>query len=204
MADSTGSTGKSEASQPGGVTPTKTWPRLTTDRLVLRPFSLTDAKDVQRLAGDREVAATTQVPHPYEDGMAEEWIGGHESAFQKGSEVVLAITLRSGGLVGAIGLHINEEHRRGELGYWIGKAFWNRGFCTEAVRAVVRYGFQERRLNRIEARHMTRNPASGRVMEKAGMKLEGILRGQLLRSDSFEDVAIYGILACDLDPPPNS
>ena len=72
----------SEAPQPEGKTSTKTWPRLTTDRLVLRPFCLEDAKDVQRLAGDREVAATTQVPHPYEDGVAEEWIGGHESAFQ--------------------------------------------------------------------------------------------------------------------------
>ena len=59
-------------------------------------------------------------------------------------------------------------------------------------------------LNRIEARHMTKNPASGRVMEKAGMKLEGILRQQVLRWDSFEDLVIYGILASDLDPPPNS
>ena len=150
------------------------------------------------------MAATTNVPHPYEDGMAEEWIGGHEAAFQKGSEIVFAITLRSGGLAGAIGLSINGKHRRGELGYWIGKPFWNNGYCTEAVGAVVRYGFEELGLNRIEARHMTTNPASGRVMAKAGMKLEGVLRQQLLRSDSFEDMAIYAILASDLDPPLNS
>ena len=121
----------------------RTWPRLTTDRLVLRPFSLEDAKDVQRLAGDRDVAATTNVPHPYEDGVAEKWIGGHEAAFRQGSRMVLAVTLRSGELVGAIGLSLDEKHRRGELGYWIGKAFWNNGYCTEAVRAVVRYGFEE-------------------------------------------------------------
>ena len=193
----------SEASQPEGVTPTKAWPRLTTDRLVLRAFSPEDAKDVQRLAGDRDVAATTNVPHPYEDGMAEEWIGGHEAAFQRGSKIVFAITLRSGGLVGAIGLSINGKHRRGELGYWIGKLFWNNGYCTEAVGAVVRYGFEELGLNRIEARYMTTNPASGRVMEKAGMKLEGVLRQQLLRSDSFEDMAIYAILASDQVPPLN-
>jgi len=182
----------------------KTWPRLTTDRLVLRPFCLEDAKDVQRLAGDRDVAATTNVPHPYEDGVAEKWIGGHEAAFQQGSRMVFAITLRSGELVGAIGMSINEKHRRGELGYWIGKAFWNNGYCTEAVRTVVRYGFEEHGLNRIEARHMTKNPASGRVMEKAGMQLEGILRQQVLKWDSFEDLVIYGILAADHDPPPNS
>lgn len=199
MADPMRPTGKSEAPQAEGTSP-KTWPRLTTDRLVLRPFSLEDAKDVQRLADDRDVAATvTNLPHPYEDGMAEEWIAGHESAFQGGSEVILAIVLKPDALVGAIGLHINEKHRRGELGYWIGKAFWNKGYCTEAVPAVVRYGFEERRLNRIEARHMTKNPASGRVMEKAGMRFEGILREQLLRWDSFEDAAIYGILAADFD-----
>ena len=201
MAESTGPTGKSEAPQPAS---TKTWPRLTTDRLVLRPFSLEDAKDVQRLAGDRDVAATTQVPHPYEDGVAEEWIGGHESAFQQGSRMVFAITLRSGDLVGAIGMSINEKHRRGELGYWIGKAFWNNGYCTEAVQEVVRYGFEELGLNRIEARHMTKNPASGRVMAKAGMELEGTLRQQVLKWDSFEDLVIYGILASDLDRPSNS
>ena len=191
----------SETPQPEGGTSAKTWPRLTTDRLVLRPFSHEDAKDVQRLAGDWEVAATTEVPHPYEDGMAEEWIGGHEAAFQRGSEIVFAITLGSGGLVGAIGLSINEKHRRGELGYWIGTAFWNNGYCTEAVRAVVRYGLEELVLNRIEARHMTKNPASGRVMAKAGMKLEGVMRQQVLRRDSFEDMAIYGVLASDLEPP---
>ena len=69
---------------------------------------------------------------------------------------------------------------------------------------MVRYGFEELGLNRIEARHMTRNPASGRVMAKAGMKLEGTLRQQVLKWDSFEDLVIYGILASDLDPPSNS
>ena len=59
--------------------------------------------------------------------------------------MVFAITLRSGELVGAIGLSLGEKHRRGELGYWIGKAFWNNGYCTEAVQAVVRYGFEEHR-----------------------------------------------------------
>lgn len=136
--------------------------------------------------------------------MAEEWIGGHESAFQQGSRMVFAITLKSGELVGAIGMSINEKHRRGEPGYWIGKAFWNNGYCTEAVQEVVRYGFEELGLNRIEARHMTKNPASGRVMAKAGMKLEGTLRQHVLRWDSFEDLVIYGILASDLDRPSNS
>ena len=179
----------------------KTWPRLTTNRLILRPFGLEDANDVQRLAGDRDVAATVpNLPHPYEDGMAEEWIGGHEAAFQNGSEIILAIALESDGqLIGAIGLHVNQKHLYGELGYWIGKAFWNNGYCTEAVQAFVQYGFEELNLNRVQASHMTKNPASGRVMEKAGMRFEGILRQQLQRCGSFEDVAIYEIVASDFE-----
>ena len=86
------------------------------------------------------------------------------------------------------------EEKMAEIGYWIGKPYWSQGYCTEAAREVVRYGFEVLNLNRIQARHMTKNPASGRVMEKVGMKYEGRLRQSLLRWDQFEDVAIYSIL----------
>ena len=152
---------------------------------------------MQRLAGDRDLAATvTNVPHPYKDGMAEEWISSHDAEFQTGSAVVLAIVITScEELVGAIGLHVNKKNLWAELGYWIGKPYWNKGYCTEAARAIVRYGFDQLHVNRIQARHMTKNPASGRVMAKVGMTCEGVLREQVRRWDSFEDMAMYGILA---------
>ena len=98
---------------------------LTTERLVLRPFTLADAPEVQRLAGDRDVASTTlRIPHPYKEGMAEEWIGTHAEKYASGKGLSLAITLRSPGtLVGAVGLEICKEHSRAELGYWIGKPY---------------------------------------------------------------------------------
>lgn len=88
----------------------KALPTLTTARLVLRPFAPSDAPQVQCLAGDREVASTTsRVPHPYKDGMAEEWIGSHAEAFASGKSISLAITLFGAGtLVGAAGLEICE------------------------------------------------------------------------------------------------
>jgi len=81
-------------------------PTLETARLRLRPFSVADAPDVQRLAGAREIAATTlTVPHPYEDGLAEQWIATHGPAFTEGKSLTLAVTeLASGALVGAVGL----------------------------------------------------------------------------------------------------
>lgn len=131
---------------------------------------MADAADVQRLAGDPRVSATAlDLPHPFEDGMAEAWIGTHSEQFESGALAAFAITSReSGALYGAAGLMIDPAHRRAELGYWLGADFWGSGFATEAARAVVRYGFEDLRLNRIHANHLVRNPGSGRVLEKVG------------------------------------
>jgi len=173
-----------------------TLPTLTTERLVLRPFTLADAPEVQRLAGDRDVASTTlRIPHPYKDGMAEEWIGTHTDKCAKGEGVSFAVTLRDAEtLMGAVGLDICKDHLRAELGYWIGKPYWCKGFATEAARALVGYGFRVLGLNRIHAQHLVRNPASGRVMIKIGMRCEGTLRQHTKKWEVFEDVEIHGMI----------
>ena len=104
-------------------------PTLRTARLLLRPFTLTDAPGVQRMAGALEVASTTAaIPHPYEDGMAVEWIRGHAAGLVDETSVTYAITERdTGQLVGAIGMSVVREHSRAELGYWIGVPFWGQG-----------------------------------------------------------------------------
>jgi ribosomal-protein-alanine N-acetyltransferase len=171
-------------------------PELITERLVSRPFALSDAPVVQELAGDRAIAASTgTIPHPYEDGMAEGWIGTHRQAFEEDKEAVFAITLREGGsLIGRIGLTIDRSHERAELGYWIGKPYWGNGYCTEAARAVVQFGFEDLELNRIYATHFARNPASGRVMAKTGMTREGCRRQHFQKWGVLEDLITYAIL----------
>ncbi len=101
-------------------------PEIKTERLLLRPFELSDADDIQRLAGDKAIADTTlNIPHPYEDGMAEEWIATHRPKFEAGELVNFAIVSKaSNELMGAIGLIIVPQFERAELGYWIGKPFW--------------------------------------------------------------------------------
>ena len=172
-------------------------PELRTERLVLRPFHMTDAADVQRLAGAFEIADMTKtVPHPYPDGAAEAWIASHAPAWDAGVLATFAIVEPpSGNLVGAVGLAIRPEHALAELGYWIGVPFWNRGYATEASHALLDFGFSVLRLHRIQARHLMRNPASGRVMQKLGMTLEGVLRGAQRKWDRFEDLAMYAVLA---------
>lgn len=170
-------------------------PTLTTARLTLRPFAAADARDVQRLAGAREVADTTlNIPHPYLDGMAEAWIGMHAAAWERGELATFAVTEASLGLVGAVSLRIVRKHRRAELGYWIAVPYWGRGYATEAAAATIAFGFEQLDLNRIHASHLTRNPASGRVMVKAGMRLEGCHRAHFIKWDRFEDLAVYGML----------
>lgn len=169
---------------------------IETERLWLRRFVLDDAPDVQRLAGDWDVAKMTLgIPHPYEDGMAEQWINAHQEPFDKGDMITLAVTLRPlGTLIGCISLGINKKHHWAELGYWIGKPYWNRGYCTEATKALIDYGIKVLGLNRIQARHLASNPASGRVMQKLGMSYEGTLRQVIFQKDSYQDLATYAIL----------
>jgi [ribosomal protein S5]-alanine N-acetyltransferase len=174
-----------------------TKPTLKTERLILRPFSLDDARDVQRLAGEKDIAKTTlTIPHPYEDGKAEEWIGTHQKDFVGGTQVVFAIVKqKENELIGAIGLSsIKKEFENAELGYWIGKEFWGKGYCTEAARAVLKYGFDELGLNRIHSHHFGSNPASGKIMQKVGMTYEGTMRQHIKKWDKFEDAVCFGIL----------
>ena len=99
--------------------------------------------------------------------------------------------------VGSISLRLNIPNRRAELGYWIGVPYWNRGYATEAGKALVDYGFDELGLNRIEAHCMARNPASGRVLEKLRMKPEGILRQHMVKSSVPEDIVLYAVLTSE-------
>ncbi len=171
-------------------------PVLYTQRLLLRPFVLADAPGMQRLVTAPEIAATTaNIPNPYPDGMAAQWIAGRPAALENETHVAYAVTLRQGGeLVGNIGLHPEMAHRRAELGYWMGVPYWGQGYCTEAAAAMLCYGFEELGLHRIMARHFKRNPASGRVMQKIGMTYEGCMRQHFLKWSQYEDVVFYGLL----------
>jgi RimJ/RimL family protein N-acetyltransferase len=174
-------------------------PTFQTQRLTLRPFRKSDAPHVQRMAGDRDVARTTlNIPHPYEPGMAEAWIATHAESWVRGTALVCAIVRREDNrLVGATGLTLFLDHRRAELGYWIGREHWGNGYATEAAAELLRYGFAGLSLNRVMARHFAGNDASGRVMQKLGMQQEGVMRQHILKWGQLQDIVLYGILASE-------
>ena len=177
-----------------------TAPTLQTERLILRSFTLDDAPDVQRLAGERDVASTTSaIPHPYKDGMAEEWISTHRPEFEKGVGINLAITLKDNQksertiLIGAISIGIDQTDKIGELGYWVGNPYWNRGYCTEAANVILSYAFDVLKLTSIHAFYLKRNPASGRVLQKIGMHFEECFPKAVEKWGELEDLVKYCI-----------
>ena len=142
---------------------------LTTERLVLRPLTQEDAPVVRSLCGNWAVARMlARVPHPYPEGLAEEWIAGHEADRATGTAFRFALQFESA-LVGVIGLE-KKESGDFELGYWLGEPWWGRGLMSEAARRVVAFAFEELGAPGLGASHFLDNPASGRILESCGFR----------------------------------
>ena len=177
-------------------------PDLFTPRLRLRPFTQDDAAAVQTLAGNPAIAEMTlNIPHPYPDDAAAQWISTHPENWELAHSVTYAITLRDHDtLIGCISLGFHPRQQMAEMGYWLGQPYWNQGYATEAAQVMLHFGFTTLKLNRIYAYHLPRNPASGRVMQKMGMTYEGLLRQAAKKGDTFEDLILYAILREDFLP----
>jgi RimJ/RimL family protein N-acetyltransferase len=172
---------------------------LQTERLTLRLYTPADIPALVPLIGAREVAATTlRIPHPYTEAYARDFIAQTQEEIAGGACLRLAIVIRDNAtFCGGIGLQVDSDHRRAELGYWIGVPYWGNGYATEAARAVVKYGFETLHLHRIFASHYTNNPASAGVLKKIGMRPEGSQRAHILKWGEFLDIDLYGMLASD-------
>lgn len=172
------------------------FPTLETARLKLRPFKIEDAGRVQELAGSYEVAKTTlNIPHPYGNGIAEQWISTHQQQFIDLKGITFCIEMKENNeIVGAIGLEVDQRHKRAEMGYWIGIPYWGRGICTEASIRVIEYGFSNLGCHKILGFHLKSNPASGKVMQKSGMEFEGTFKDYFFKDGEFLTVDAYSII----------
>ena len=146
-------------------------PVLETERLILRAPTLEDAKHVAALANDKRIAENTRrLPHPYSRADAEDFIS---AVNVPNGEIAFLITTREGVPVGACGVAAYDETAP-EIGYWLGAAFWNRGFATEAVRALIDFAFTEMEHDSLSAGARVTNPASRRILEKCGFQWTGV------------------------------
>ncbi len=176
-------------------------PVLETRRLLLRPLGLAHKVEIQKSAGEREIADTMiSLPHPYPDGEAERYISRKLNEREAGSSVTYIIEKKEGKVFcGLIELRdLDYEHSLGELSFWLAREAWGQGYMSEAVQMIVQYAFEELKLNRLYAYHMLRNPATGRVLEKNGFRQEGLLRQRVQKWDKYEDVTLMAILRQDV------
>ncbi len=177
-------------------------PELDTKRLLLRRMTMADAQDIFAYSRDPEVSRHVlwDAHRSIHDSRA--YLRYIQRQYRNNEPSSWGIELKeTGHLVGTIGfMWWNQENRSAEVGYSLSRVQWNRGLMTEALREVIRFGFEEMDLHRIEAQHEVSNPASGRVMEKVGMRREGVLRGRLYNKGRFVDVAVYAILCGDPRP----
>lgn len=170
--------------------------KFETKRLLLRSIELSDAERINLLVNDKEITSTTlRIPYPSSMEDTQKWIETHHKNCEKGDQAVFGIILKDiNKIIGVISLDINNQHENAELGYWIGKSYWRNGYCTEAAEAILKFGFQQLKLHRIFAFHMKENSSSERVMQKIGMKYEGLLKHHIKKDGNFKDIKVYGII----------
>jgi len=170
------------------------FPTLETDRLILRQFLDSDSTELKQLASAREIAEGTFLPHPYEDGFAEDFIEKQRREYKNGSLINFAIEIKDiRRLAGSIGIGIDRKVNHGEIGFWIGVPYWGNGYCTEAAIKVMNYGFNVCGLDRIYAFHFKGNTASGNVLKKIGMRYEGVVKGEYWHLGKLKDTEHFGI-----------
>lgn len=171
-------------------------PAIETDRLILRRLTRKDVHNMFEYTSDPEISThTTWFAHQsIEDTMR--YIE-HNLRLQDQHQVhEWGIVDKKGKkVIGTCGYTMwKPNHRTAEIAYAIARPYWGQGLMTEAVQAVLQFGFDKMELNRVEARCMVDNLGSERVMQKIGMSFEGILREQLYAKEKFHDLKLYAIL----------
>ena len=171
-------------------------PDLSTERLLLRRMTVGDCYDMYEYAHNPSVTKyLTWSPHPDLEYTKEylQYISNH---YQLGDFYDWAVILRSENkMIGTCGFtRFHTAHNGAEIGYVLNPAYWGRGIACEAVREVIRFGFCELGLHRIEAKYMEGNEASRRVMEKVGMSFEGVRKDEMLIKGCYRNIGVCAVL----------
>ena len=168
---------------------------LAADGLLLRPWRPGDEDDLVRYANNREIwrNLSDRFPHPYTAESARWWIDLQQQ--KKGAEWAFAIEL-DGEAIGGIGVSpgVDLQVKVAEIGYWLGEPFWGRGIATRALVRLTDWAFAELGLVRVFANVLEWNPASARVLEKAGYQLEARLSKSIFKDGQVIDSFLYAIV----------
>lgn len=176
-------------------------PTIITVRLILDTLTAQDIPRIIEYAGDKDIAdMTLNIPHPYLETHAIHWINMAHQGVANKDKYMFAIRLKESGLfIGGMGLHVDHNFDRAELGYWIAKPYWNQGYATETLGALLRFGFNTLKLQKIFATHLIENPASGKVMINNHMIKEGELKDHYKKHSEYKTVVQYRLTKQEYD-----
>ena len=175
---------------------------LDTQRLILRPFTVEDADAMYRnWASDPEVTRFLTWPTHTSAEVSRAVLSDWVPRYAQTDYYHWAIVVRAENVpIGSFGVMRQDDRiQMAHIGYCLGRSWWHRGIMSEALAAVMRFLFIEVGVNRIESRHDPRNPHSGMVMRKCGMKLEGTLRQGDWNNQGICDAALYALLKSEYD-----
>ena len=178
------------------------FPLLETKRLILRQMRPEDARAIFRIYGDEEVMRYRDVLAFTRLEEAQQFLEGVRARYQQGEEMHWGITLKGeDSLIGSCGYSWHLGRHFGAIGYDLARLYWKQGIMTEAVGALLRFGFEVRNLHRIEARVRQGNEASMRLLRRLGFQEEGLLRECLFLNNSFYDVKVFSLLKSEYAKP---
>ena len=174
-------------------------PEIVTPRLLLRSIRKTDYRDMYSYSRDAEVTRyLTWEPHTCES-YTQRYLAYILPKYRSGEFYDWAVIWReSGQMIGTCGFtSLNCEHNYGEVGYVLHRSFWGKGIAPEALRAIMRVGFMDLNLHRIESKFIKGNDRSRRVMEKCGMQFEGFRRQAMYIKGKYETIGVCSLLASE-------
>ena len=181
-------------------------PTIDTPRLSLRPIVAKDVDDFYAVYSNAEVMRYWSTPRLANPEAASKLISEIQDGFKRRELLKWGIALRADDtLIGSVTLfHPDFTHRRAEIGYALGRAFWGRGYMQETLRAILNYAFADLNLHRIEADVDPRNAASVRTLERLGFQREGYLRERWQVNGEIQDALFFGLLKPDWEITNNS
>ena len=172
---------------------------LATERLLLRRLAAADAAALHAVFSDPEVMRYWSSPAWSTIDQADQYIAGADAGLASGAMLRLGIEIAATGqLIGQVALYsFDQQNRRCDVGYALGRAHWGKGYLGEALAALLDHGFVALNLNRVEADIDPRNAASARALERLGFRHEGLMRERWIVAGEICDTAFYGLLRRD-------
>jgi RimJ/RimL family protein N-acetyltransferase len=173
-------------------------PRLADDTIRLEPLTQADVPDMLALTVDADIIRFTRVPTDADEPFVRDWIGRYEAGWEDGSRAGFTVRAGDGEFLGFAALvDLDLEHHEAELGYMVAPAARGRGVASRAVALVTQWAFDELGLLRVELRIDVGNAPSERVAERAGYRLDGVLRNVYFKEDARCDLGVWSRLSSD-------